>query len=120
MSNNYLKLDLRYKTIYFIVDITSTDVYCDHDIIYKDYIMKIKDVETSHDDYNIKYYNGLILYVDEYKNVKILDNVNKHYIDLEENNDINTLTIYYRDRQYFMPLMTIIKDIIYDIFVNDE
>ena len=116
----YFKLSLREKDIYFMIDIKKYLAYSAHDIDFHDYhivIMEI-DIWDKNIDFNDKY-GGLFLCFNENKVITIYDNIKKIYIDIENNNDIKSITYFYYGVEWNdISLKDAIKEILYKIFVN--
>lgn len=81
MEAKYFKLSLREKDIYLkINNIKKYYVYTSHGIDAYDYHVVIDKIHV-YDDRDVSFeenYGGLFIYIDEYKKIRIYDNINKN------------------------------------------
>jgi len=116
----YFKLSLREKDIYFSIDINKYLAYSAHNIDFHDYHIVINEIDIwdKNIDFNDKY-GGLFLCFNENKEIIIYDNIKKIYIDIENNNDIKSITYFHYGVEWNdISLKDAIKEILYKIFVN--
>ena len=62
---------------------------------------------------------GLFLFVDENKKIRIYDIEKKTYVDVEDNEDIHYLCYFYGSKKYFLSLANVVKEIFYSIMINE-
>ena len=119
MKGKYFKLSLREKDVYFRIKIQKYHAYSAHGIDFQDYQVIIMDLDIREPKRDFEdTYGGLFLYLDENKKIRIYDNIKKKFIDIEDNKDINQLCYFYYDKKYFLSLKNVIKEIIYEQFVE--
>ena len=101
MEFKYLTLPFVDKTVYFHIEMKKFHVYSAHGIDYQDYLIIINenyifDNNTVFEDT----YGGLYLVIDENKEIKIYDNIEKKFIEIEKNNDTREICYFYNDIKY--------------------
>jgi len=119
---NYFKLVLCDKTVYFIVsNIKKYHVYSLHGKDFYDYQIIIKDIyqKNNSEPFEEKY-SGLLLCVDNKKNIRIYDNIKKKYIDIEKNDDLHHVSYYYGANMNYFSLENTIKEILLSIFLSEN
>jgi hypothetical protein len=122
IKSNYFKLSLREKDIYFIVsDIKKYHICTSHGLDLHDYKITIKDVHQNKtsEPFDEKY-NGLLLCVDDKKNICIYDNVKKKYIDIEKTEDLHHVSYYYGPNIHYFSLENLIKEILLNISLSEN
>jgi hypothetical protein len=119
---NYFKLSLREKDVYFIVsDIKKNYVYTSHGFDLHDYKIIIKDIHQNKtsEPFDEKY-SGLLLCVDDKKNICIYDNVKKKYIDIEKTEDLHHVSYYYGPNIHYFSLENLVKEILLNISLSEN
>jgi hypothetical protein len=119
---NYFKLVLRDKTVYFIIShIKKYNVYSLHGKDFYDYQIVIKDIyqKNNSEPFEEKY-SGLLLCVDNKKNICIYDNIKKKYIDIEKTDDLHHVSYYYGANMNYFSLENTIKEILLSIFLSEN
>lgn len=121
-KQNYFKLSLREKKVYFIVNnIKKSIVYTANGKDFYDYQVVIKDVHHSNNSEPFEEkYRGSFLCIDENKEISIYDNINKKYIDIEKNENLHHLSYYYGTNNYWTSLENVIKEILLSIFLSEN
>ena len=122
IKSNYFKLSLREKDVYFIVnDIKKNYVYTSHGLNLYDYQIVIKDIHQnkSTEPFEEKY-SGLLLCIDDNKNICIYDNIKKKYIDVEKNEDLHHVSYYYGQNIHYFSLENLVKEILLNIFLLEN
>jgi hypothetical protein len=111
----YLKIPFVDRTIYFKVDIDSYHAYSAHGIDWKDYHVKINDMNIYEKEVNFDdTYGGLFLIIDD-KEIKIYDTIQNKTIEIEKNNDVRGITYYYDNNEYTgVSLDFVIKEILFN------
>lgn len=122
MISTYFKLPLREKDIYLkINNIKKYYVYTSQGINVYDYHVEIDKIPVY--DRNLSFddnYAGLFIHVDIDKKIRIYDNMNKKYADIEDNHDVNHITYFYgSERLYISSLENVIKEIMLSIVLNE-
>ena len=119
MEGKYFKLSLREKDVYFRIEIQKYNAYSAHGIDFQDYQVIIMDLDIWEPKMDFEdIYGGLFLYLDENKKIRIYDNIKKKFIDIENNKDINHFCYFYCEKKYFLSLENVIKEIIYEQFIE--
>ena len=115
MEVKYFKLPLIDRTIYFKVDIDSYHAYSAHGIDWKDYHVKINDINIYEKEENFDdIYGGLFLIIDD-KEIKIYDNISKKIIEIDKNDDVRGITYFYDNNEYAgVSLEYIVKEILFN------
>ncbi len=122
MEAKYFKLSLREKDIYLkINNIKKYYVYTSQGINVYDYHVEIDKISVHDRDVSFDdNYAGLFIYVDEDKKIRIYDNINKKYADIEDNHDVNHITYFYGSGQLFTSsLEYVVKEIMLSIVLNE-
>lgn len=119
---NYFKLDLRDKTVYFIVShIKKYNVYSLHGKDFYDYKIVIKNFHQKNNSEPFEEkYSGLLLCVDNKKNICIYDNIKKKYIDIEKTDDLHHVSYYYGENIHYFSLENLVKEILLNIFLSEN
>lgn len=119
---NYFKLDLRDKTVYFIVShIKKYNVYSLHGKDFYDYQIVIKNFHQKNNSEPFEEkYSGLLLCVDNKKNICIYDNIKKKYIDIEKTDDLHHVSYYYGENIHYFSLENLVKEILLNIFLSEN
>ena len=119
---NYFKLVLRDKTVYFIVShIKKYNVYSLHGKDFYDYQIVIKDIHQNNNSEPFEEnYRGILLCVDNKKNICIYDNIKKKYIDIEKTDDLHHVSYYYGANMNYFSLENTIKEILLNIFLSES
>jgi len=119
---NYFKLSLREKDVYFIVsDIKKYHICTSHGLDLHDYKITIKDVHQNKtsEPFDEKY-SGLLLCVDDKKNICIYDNIKKKYIDIEKTEDLHHVSYYYGPNIHYFSLENLVKEILLNISLSEN
>jgi hypothetical protein len=119
---NYFKLVLRDKTVYFIVShIKKYNVYSLHGKDFYDYQIIIKNFHQKNNSEPFEEkYSGLLLCVDNKKNICIYDNIKKKYIDIEKTDDLHHVSYYYGENIHYFSLENLVKEILLNIFLSEN
>lgn len=119
---NYFKLVLRDKTVYFIVShIKKYNVYSLHGKDFYDYKIIIKNFHQKNNSEPFEEnYSGLLLCVDNKKNICIYDNIKKKYIDIEKTDDLHHVSYYYGENIHYFSLENLVKEILLNIFLSEN
>ena len=119
---NYFKLVLRDKTVYFIVShIKKYNVYSLHGKDFYDYQIIIKNFHKKNNSEPFEEkYSGLLLCVDNKKNICIYDNIKKKYIDIEKTDDLHHVSYYYGENIHYFSLENLVKEILLNIFLSEN
>ena len=119
---NYFKLDLSDKTVYFIVShIKKYNVYSLHGKDFYDYQIVIKNFHQKNNSEPFEEkYSGLLLCVDNKKNICIYDNIKKKYIDIEKTDDLHHVSYYYGENIHYFSLENLVKEILLNIFLSEN
>jgi hypothetical protein len=119
MEPKYLKISKGDKHIYFrINNIKKYNCYSVHDVELYDYHIIINDMYIYDNKLLEEECEGLFLYIDEKKNIRIYDNIKKEYYDIEDNDDVNHISYFYYGNTYSTSLYNAVKEILLRVIVD--
>ena len=117
MDPKFLKLSKGDEDVYFRINkIKKYYKYSSHGVELYDYDIIINDMYVY--DKSIQEIQGLFLYIDENKNIRIYDNIKKEYYDIEDNNDVNHTSYFYYGNIYCTSLHNAVKEILLKVIVD--
>ena len=123
MDHTYLKID-NYTTgqmIYFTATIIKEFNSYQRGVEYCDYYLQIKMMNTYSlytDEAFEEEFGGLFVCMDNSNNIRMYDNVNKEFLDIESYKDCkNLFYLYNEDTKIHTSLSSVIKEALYDIFI---
>jgi hypothetical protein len=119
MDPKYLKISKGNKHIYFrINNIKKYNCYSVHGVELYDYHIIINDMYIYDNKLLEKECEGLFLYIDEKKNIRIYDNIKREYYDIEDNDDVNHISYFYYGNTYCTSLQNAVKEILLRVIVD--
>ena len=120
MEPKYLKLSKEDTNIYFIINnIKKYHCYSAQGVELYDYNISINNMKIYDNKFVEKEYEGLFLYIDENKNIRIYDNIKKEYLDIEENDDVNHTSYFYYGNTYCTSLHNAVKEILLKVIIDE-
>lgn len=111
------------QVTFFHIDIKKDFRYSAHGIEYHDYSFYIGEINMPDEEQNNfdNEYGGYFLWLNEEREIKIYDNINKTFFDIDNIPDLNHLHFIYNHKTYGgISLVDLVKELLFDIFVTSS